>query len=772
MFNIVKKEIEWGGKTLKLETGKIARQAGGSVVVSYGDTVILGAVTVSKKPMEGADFLPMTVNYLEKSYAAGKIPGGFFKREAKPSDLATLTSRLIDRPIRPLFPSNFHHEINVVCTILSYDASATPDVVAMIAASAALSLSEAPFEGPIAGARVGVIGGEFKLNPSSEELKESDLDLMVAGTTDSVLMVESEAKQLTEEKMLEAVNFGHEACKPVIEAIKELAKEAGKEKIKPEEVDNSALKNEIADFVKKDIEAAYEIKAKQERVEALDKAKTAAKEKFVSEEKGIDETKVGSLLKKIEQDVVRGQILAGSTRIDGRKNNEVRQIETETSILPKAHGSALFTRGETQAIVVATLGSDRDEQMVETLDPEISKERFLLHYNFPPYSVGEVGRLGVPGRREIGHGKLAWRSINPVLPKDQDAFPYVTRIVSEITESNGSSSMATVCGTSMALMDAGVPIEAAVSGIAMGLVKEGDKYVVLSDIMGDEDHLGDMDFKVAGTRKGITALQMDIKIKGINAKIMEEALKQANEGRNHILDRMEATIKEPNKEPNGNIPRVETITISQNKIKDIIGSRGKTIKEICATSGAVVDVDDSGTVKVSANNNEAIQKAVDMINAICFEPEVGDIFEGSVVKIIDAGAFVTISENKDGFVHISELAEYRVEFVEDVINEGDVVKVKVIGFDKKGRPKLSYRCVDQETGEDISDQLDLDSGKDNDRDNRDNNRDRKGRGGRDRDNRDRGDRGDRNDRGGDRRKDRNDRDGGDDKPKKKRGFFS
>ncbi len=742
MFNVVKKEIEWGGKTLSIETGKVARQAGGSVVVSYGETVVLGAVTVSKKPLTGVDFLPMTVNYLEKSYSAGKIPGGFFKREAKPSDNATLTSRMIDRPIRPLFPSSFHHEINVVCQILSYDASATPDVVATIAASAALSLSEAPFEGPIAGARVGYINGEFALNPSAEELKDSSLDLMVSGTSDSVLMVESEAKQLTEEKMLEAVSFGHKSCAPVIDIIKELVSEAGKEKIIVEEVDNSALIAEISEFSKKDIESAYKITAKQERVEALTKVKTEAKEKFVSEEKGVDENKVGSVLKKVEQEVVRGQILSGSTRIDGRKSNEVRQIETETSMLPKTHGSALFTRGETQAIVVATLGSDRDEQMVETLDPEISKERFLLHYNFPPYSVGEVGRLGVPGRREIGHGKLAWRSINPVLPKDQDVFPYVTRVVSEITESNGSSSMATVCGTSMALMDAGVPLDAAVSGIAMGLVKDGDNYVVLSDIMGDEDHLGDMDFKVAGTRNGITALQMDIKIKGIDAKIMEEALKQANEGRNHILDRMEATIKEPNTELNANIPRVETITIAQDKIKDIIGSRGKTIKEICATSGAVVDVDDSGTVKVSANNNDAIQKAVSMINEICFEPEVGDIFEGAVVKIIDAGAFISISENKDGFVHISELAEYRVDFVEDVISEGKVIKVKVIGFDKRGRPKLSYRCVDQETGEDISDKLNLDNEED-----RPPRKDRKG--GRDNKKSDDGD-----------------------KPKKKRGFFS
>lgn len=749
MFNIVKKEIELGGKTLSLETGKIARQAGGSVVARLGDTVVLAAVTVSKKPLSGVNFLPMTVNFFEKSYAAGKIPGGFFKREGKPSDNATLTSRLIDRPIRPLFPANFHHEINVVCQVISYDPDTNPDVLALIAASAALSLSEAPFEGPIAGLRVGLVDGEFTINPSKEALKNSDLDLIVAGTSDSVLMVESEAKQLPEEKMLEAVKFGHDTCKPIIEMIAELKKEAGKEKIKIVEVDNSALIKEVSDLVKKDISAAYDIKAKQERVEALSIAKTKAEEKFVTEESEVDANALGSVFKKIEQEVVRGQILAGSTRIDGRKSDEVRQIETETALLPKTHGSALFTRGETQALVVTTLGSGRDEQLVETLDAEISKERFLLHYNFPPYSVGEVGRLGVPGRREIGHGKLAWRSINPVLPKDPEKFPYTVRIVSEITESNGSSSMATVCGASMALMDAGVAIEAPVSGIAMGLVKDGDNYVILSDIMGDEDHLGDMDFKVAGTKNGITALQMDIKIKGINASIMEEALKQANAGRSHILDRMEATIKEANTELNGNIPRVETLKISTNKIKDVIGSRGKTIKEICANSGAVVDIDDDGTVKVSANSNDAIQKAVAMINEICFEPEVGDIFEGAVVKTIDAGAFISISENRDGFVHISELAEYRVDFVEDVINEGDVIKVKVIGFDKKGRPKLSYRCVNQETGEDISDTIAA-----NIDDKPAPKKDRK----------------DGDDKSSDKPADKSG--GDDDKPKKKRGFFS
>lgn len=742
MFNVVKKEIDFNGSKLTIETGKIARQAGGSVVVSQGKSVVLAAVTVSKKPLD-ADFLPLTINYLEKSYAAGKIPGGFFKREAKPSDNATLVSRLIDRPIRPLFPANFHHEINVVCQVLSYDPEFNTDILALIGASAALSISEAPFEGPIAGAKVGLIDGEFVLNPGNEALKNSELDLVVAGTENSVLMVESEAKELSEEKMLEAVNFGHQAVRPVIKAIEELAQEAGKEKIKIEVEDNSELLSSISAEVKEQIKSAYQIQSKQERSAKLDELKSLAQEKFVNEEKEIDENKISSLFKKIEQEIVRGQILDQAQRIDGRKTNEIRQISVETGLLPNAHGSALFTRGETQALVVATLGTAKDEQMVEGLEQEMGKETFMLHYNFPPYSVGEVGRLGTPGRREIGHGKLAWRSVNPVLPAQGDEFPYVTRIVSEITESNGSSSMASVCGASLALMDAGVKIKSPVSGIAMGLVKEGEKYQILSDIMGDEDHLGDMDFKVAGTKDGITALQMDIKIKGITPQIMQEALTQANDGRMHILSKMNEALSEARSELNGNVPRVESFNISPNKIKDVIGSRGKVIKDICATSGAVVDIDDSGLVKVSGTNSESIKKAIDMINEICFEPEIGDIFEGEVVKVIDAGAFVKISENRDGFVHISELAEYRVDFVEDVINEGDIVKVKVIGFDKKGRPKLSFRCVDQETGEDISDQI---ANKPNIVDER---------------NSGRGDR-------GERRRDRKDRD---EKPKKKRGFF-
>lgn len=762
MFNIVKKEIEWNGKTLSLETGRVARQAGGSVLVKMGNSVVLTAVTVAKKALEGADFLPLTVNYLEKSYAAGKIPGGFFKREAKPSDNATLTSRLIDRPIRPLFASGFHHEINVVCQVLAYDPECNTDVLALIGASAALTISEAPFEGPAAAARVGFVDGEYVLNPSNEQLKESALDLVVAGTESSVLMVESEAKELSEEQMLGAVNFGHEAFKPVIAMINEFAAEEGASKAKIEVVkeDNSALLADISGFVKDEITAAYKIQSKQERSTKLEELKEKAKEKFVSEE--LDEVKVVGLFKKIEQDVVRGQILAGENRIDGRKTDEIRQIVVETGVLPQVHGSALFTRGETQALVVATLGSSKDEQIVEGLDG-VSKETFMLHYNFPPYSVGEVGRLGTPGRREIGHGKLAWRALHPVMPEQGDDFPYVTRVVSEITESNGSSSMASVCGGALALMDAGVKIKSPVSGIAMGLVKDGEKYAILSDIMGDEDHLGDMDFKVAGSKDGITALQMDIKIKGINSDIMKEALEQAKGGREHILGKMNEVMAEARAEFNETVPRVESFFISPNKIKEVIGSRGKVIKEICASSGAVVDIDDSGLVKVSADNNEAIKTAIAMINEICFEPEIGDIFEGSVVKIIDAGAFVSISENRDGFVHISELADYRVDFVEDVIAEGDVVKVKVIGFDKKGRPKLSYRCVDQETGEDISDQIadkpaivdEREGGFGGDR-----------RGGRD-DRRGGG-------RGRGRDRDRDDRRGGDrdDKPRKKKGFFS
>lgn len=772
MFNIVKKEINWNGKTLSLETGKIARQAGGAVVAKFGDTTILCAVTVASKAAEGADFFPLTVHYLEKSYAAGKIPGGFFKREAKPSDAATLTARLIDRPIRPMFPAGFYNEVNVICTVLSYDASCTPDVLALIAASAALSISEAPLTEPVGAARVGLVDGQFVLNPSTEELKQSSLDLVVAGTKSSVLMVESEASELSESQMLDAINFGHQQFQPIIDLIAEFTEAAGKKKIEVVKQDNSALEKEISAFIGDRLISAYKQREKQVRSGLLDQIKTEVKEKFVNEEAGNCKNKISSIFKHLEQDIVRNDVLQSGSRIDGRATDQVRQIDIEIGLLPQVHGSALFTRGETQALVITTLGSSKDEQMIEGLDV-MTKDTFMLHYNFPPYSVGETGQLKPPGRREIGHGKLAWRAINPVFPRNNESFSYVTRVVSEITESNGSSSMATVCGTSLSLMDAGVPIKEPVSGIAMGLIKEGDKFVILSDIMGDEDHLGDMDFKVAGTKNGITSLQMDIKINGISSEIMQKALEQAHGGRIHILEKMVAVMSTPRTELNVNVPKVETMNISPKKIREVIGSRGKVIKEICAVAGVVMDVDDDGTVKISSNSNEAIKKAMAMVNEIIFEPEVGDIYEGPVVKVIDAGAFVSISNNRDGFVHISELAEYRVDFVEDVINEGDIVKVKVIGFDKKGRPKLSYRCVDQKTGEDISATLVVRPQMD-DRDDRSERGERSDRGSSDRrsSSRDRDDRGsDRrsSDRRDDRRDDRSsDRNA---EPKKRRGFF-
>lgn len=769
MFKVIKKEIDWNGKTLSLETGKIARQAGGSVVAKYGNTTILCAVTVAAKAADGADFFPLTVNYLEKSYAAGKIPGGFFKRETKPSDAATLVARLIDRPIRPLFPSNFYNEVNVVCTVLSYDPSCTPDIAALVGASAALAISEAPFLEPVAGARVGLINDQFVLNPSNEEIKGSTLDLVVAGTKSSVLMVESEAKELSEAKMLEAVNFAHQSFQPIIEMINQLAAECGKKKIEVTKDDSSALKNEIANFIGDRLIAAYKKQEKQARASDLDQIFSDVKAKFVNEEAGVDSNKVKSIFKVLSQEIVRNDVLKSGKRIDGRSPTDIRRIEIETGLLPQVHGCALFTRGETQALVVTTLGATgKDKQLVENLDPGMAEESFMLHYNFPPYSVGEVGQLKSPGRREIGHGKLAWRAINPVFPSAEQ-FSYTARVVSEITESNGSSSMATVCGASLALMDAGVPIKAPVSGIAMGLIKEGSDYVILSDIMGDEDHLGDMDFKVAGTSAGITSLQMDIKINGITIEIMQKALEQAHAGRIHILDKMCSVMSSARTELNGNVPRVEMMTIPQKKIREVIGARGAVIKEICAVSGAAVDVDDSGLVKISSSNNEAVKKAIAMINEITFEPEIGDIYEGPVVKVIDAGAFVSISNNRDGFVHISELAEYRVDFVEDIINEGDVIKVKVIGFDKKGRPKLSFRCVDQVTGEDITERLankpqmvdEREFGGREDRGDRPERRER-----RDRDDRRGGDRDDRRD-----RRDRRDRDDRDGAPKKRRGFF-
>ncbi len=703
MFKITKKEINWNNKKLTIETGKIARQASGSVVVTYGQTTILAAVTVASKAAEGANFFPLTVNYIEKFYAAGKIPGGFLKREGKPSEESTLISRLIDRPIRPLFPANFYNEVNVVCTVLSFDSDDNSDVVAMIAASAALSISEAPFLEPIAGIRVAKVNGELIANPTLEQIKNSSLDLVLAGTKSSVLMVESEAKELTESEMLDAVNFGHQNFQPIIDVISQLQQEVGKSKIAILANDDSQLKSNIKNLIGSKLVSAYKIQAKQQRSSALEDIEDQVKSAFLNVDAGIDDNKLNYIIKNLEQEVVRGDIIANNIRIDGRNIDQIRQIEIETGLLPKVHGSALFTRGETQALVTLTLGSTRDGQLVENLNG-VSTENFMLHYNFPPYSVGEVGQLKSPGRREIGHGKLAWRAINPIFP-DSEKFSYVARVVSEITESNGSSSMATVCGASLALMDAGVPVKEAVAGIAMGLIKEGDKYVILSDIMGDEDHLGDMDFKVAGTKNGITALRMDIKINGITTEIMQKALEQTHRGRMHILQKMLDNLAAPRSEISPNVPRVETFNIPPKKIRDVIGSRGKVIKEICSTAGVLIDVDDDGTVKISSNNNDSIKKAMAMISEIIFEPEVGDIYEGPVAKVIDAGAFITIANNRDGFVHISELADYRVEFVEDVINEGDIVKVKVIGFDKKGRPKLSYRSVDQATGEDISDRI-------------------------------------------------------------------
>ena len=785
MFKVVKKEIILNQKPITIETGKIARQASGSVLIKQGNSTVLCAVTVASKAQEGADFFPLTVNYLEKSYAAGKIPGGFFKRETKPSDAATLVARLIDRPIRPMFPANFYNEVNVVCTVLSYDPACNPDILALIGSSYALAISEAPMDDIVAGVRVGLINNELVINPSNEELKNSRLDLVVAGTESSVLMVESEAKELSEAEMLNAVNFGHQALKPIIASIKELQAECAKPKIKVAKPQNQELKNEIANLIKDKLIGAYKKLEKQARVSDLEEIESEIKAKFLNEEAGIDGNKLKSIFKELSQEIVRKDILNNNLRIDGRNPSQIRQIAIETGLLPQVHGCALFTRGETQALVIATLGAGgKDKQLIENLDAGMAEESFMLHYNFPPYSVGEVGQLKSPGRREIGHGKLAWRAINPVYPT-QEAFSYTTRVVSEITESNGSSSMATVCGTSLALMDAGVPLKSPVAGIAMGLIKEGDKFVILSDIMGDEDHLGDMDFKVAGTSEGITALQMDIKINGISSEIMDKALQQAHLGRMHILSKMNEVMSTSRSELNGNVPRIEVLNIPQKKIREVIGSRGSVIKEICAVSGCVIDIEDSGVVKISSNNSDSIKKAVAMIQDITFEPEIGDIYEGPVVKVIDAGAFVSISNNRDGFIHISELADYRVDFVEDVINEGDIVKVKVIGFDKRGRPKLSFRCVDQATGEDISDRItnkpqivdEREFGGREDRQDRRSDRGERGERGERSERGDRGDRSERRDRGGrdrDRsdRRDRNDRGDRDDSSKKRRGFFS
>ncbi len=700
MFSIVKKEMEWGGKTLSLETGKIGRQAS-SVIVRYGDTTVMANVTIAKKETTGIDFVPLTVSYIEKFYAIGKIPGGFVKRETKPSDNETLIARTIDRPIRPLFPSNYRHETDVFCTLLTYDEQTPADIVALIATSAALSISPAPFEDVVAGARVSYKNGEFILNGMHPLCDDGKLDLTVAGTKDSILMVESEVKELTENEMLDALDFGHKELGKVVDFIKDFVNACKVEKIVPTAVDFSELESNIKEFATNDLREAYNITTKRERVAKLEEIHDEINEKFVGEsDDEILINKVSEITQDIEKTIVRTMILKEGRRIDGRKIDQVRPITPEVDVLPIVHGSALFTRGETQALVITTLGSEHDEQIVDNVSESIDSQNFILHYNFPPYAVGETGFLKAPGRREIGHGKLAWKAIHNIVKLDEN-FPYTIRVVSEITESNGSSSMATVCGTSMSLMSAGVPMKAPVSGIAMGLIKEGDDFVVLTDIMGDEDHLGDMDFKVAGTENGITALQMDIKCKGITKEIMSKALSQAKEGRHFILTRMSEAISESRAEVSKTAPRALTFKIKPNKIKDVIGSKGKVIKDIIDKTGTTIDIDDDGTVVIMSNNQESSQKAKKMIEEIACDLEIGKIYEGKVLKILDSGAFIDLPGKTDGFVHISQLANYRVEFVDDILNEGDIVKVKLIGFDRNNKPKLSYKAVDQKTGEDL-----------------------------------------------------------------------
>jgi polyribonucleotide nucleotidyltransferase len=703
MFDIKRKTIEWGGKTLTLETGRMARQADGSVLATYGETVVLATAVFAKSAKPGQDFFPLTVNYQEKTYAAGKIPGGFFKREGRPSEKETLVSRLIDRPIRPLFVKGFKNEVQVVATVLAHDLENDPDIVAMVASSAALVLSGAPFMGPIGGARVGFINGEYVLNPTLDEMKESKMDLVVAGTHDAVMMVESEIQELTEEEVLGGVTFAHKGIQPVIDAIIELAEHAAKEPFAFEPEDTDALKAEMKTLVGADIAAAYKVVKKQDRYEALGAAKKKALEAMARSEakpEGADPLKLAGVFKELEADVVRRGILDTGVRIDGRAVDKVRPILGEVGVLPRAHGSALFTRGETQALVVATLGTGDDEQFIDALEGTY-KEKFLLHYNFPPFSVGETGRMGSPGRREIGHGKLAWRAVRPMLPETAD-FPYTIRLVSEILESNGSSSMATVCGASLAMMDAGVPLKKPVSGIAMGLILESDGFAVLSDILGDEDHLGDMDFKVAGTADGITSLQMDIKIAGITEEIMKKALEQAKAGRQHILGEMNKAMEAPRAELGEFAPKIETMKIAVDKIREVIGSGGKVIREIVAETGAKVDISDDGTIKIAASEQSKIDAAREWIKSIASEPEIGAIYTGKVVKIVDFGAFVNFFGAKDGLVHVSQISNERVAKVSDVLQEGQSVKVKLLGFDDRGKTRLSMKVVDQETGEDLS----------------------------------------------------------------------
>src|SRR5690242_15838784 len=701
MFNKHSVEIDWGGRPLKLETGKIARQADGAVIATYGETVVLATVVAAKTPREGVDFLPLTVDYQEKTYAAGRIPGGYFKREGRPTEKETLVSRLIDRPIRPLFVDGWRNETQVIVTVLSHDMENDPDIVALVAASAALTLSGAPFKGPIGAARVGFANDEFILNPTLDEMTETQLDLVVAGTADAVLMVESEAKELNEDVMLGAVMFGHRHFQPVINAIIELAEKAAKEPREVTAIDNSAIEKEMLALAEQELRKAYAIPVKQDRYAAVGAVKEKVMAHFFQEgqEPKYDKLRVADVFKELEAKIVRWNVLDTGRRIDGRDVKTVRNIVCEVGVLPRAHGSALFTRGETQALVVTTLGTGEDEQYIDALSGTY-KETFLLHYNFPPFSVGETGRLGGTKRREIGHGKLAWRAIHPVLPLHHE-FPYTLRVVSEITESNGSSSMATVCGSSLALMDAGVPLKRPTAGIAMGLILEGSRFAVLSDILGDEDHLGDMDFKVAGTEGGITSLQMDIKIEGITEEIMRVALGQAKDGRVHIIGEMSKALTTAREELGEYAPRIETFKIATDKIREVIGTGGKVIREIVEKTGAKINIEDDGTVKVASNDGEAMKAAIKWIKSIASDPEVGQIYEGTVVKVMEFGAFVNFFGAKDGLVHISQLAANRVQKTSDVVKEGDKVKVKLLGFDDRGKTRLSMKAVDQATGEDL-----------------------------------------------------------------------
>ena len=701
MFNMKTVEIEWGGQTLKLETGRVARQADGAVMATLGETVVLCAVTAARSVKEGQDFFPLTVHYQEKYSSAGRIPGGFFKRERGATEKETLVSRLIDRPIRPLFPEGFYNEINVIAQVMSYDGENEPDILAMVAASAALTLSGVPFMGPIAAARVGYVNGEYILNPTDEQVAEGDLDLVVAGTHDAVMMVESEAKELSEDVMLGAVMFAHRGIQKVIGAIIDLAEQAAKDPwpMAPQ-ADLTAAKEKLKKLIGKDIAAAYKVTDKSARSNLLNEARAKGKAAF-SDATPQDQMAAGKLMKKLEAEIVRTAILKDGARIDGRTTTQIRPIEAIVGFLPRTHGSALFTRGETQSICTTTLGTKDAEQMIDGLNG-LSYSNFMLHYNFPPYSVGEVGRFGAPGRREVGHGKLAWRALHPVLPSKEE-FPYTIRVLSDITESNGSSSMATVCGGSLSMMDAGVPLKRPVSGIAMGLILEGKEFAVISDILGDEDHLGDMDFKVAGTSEGITTMQMDIKIAGITEEIMKQALKQAAEGRTHILGEMAKALDHTRTELSAHAPRIETMQIDKSKIRDIIGTGGKVIREIVATTGAKVDIDDEGLIKISSSDLTQIEAARRWISGIVEEAEVGKIYDGKVVNMVDFGAFVNFMGGKDGLVHVSEIRNERTEKVTDVLTEGQAVKVKVLEIDPRGKVRLSMRVVDQETGAELED---------------------------------------------------------------------